>query len=324
MLRRSEFLKLGVVGVATAVLAGCAPSGPRELDLPARRILVPAAVGGGYDVTARTAVKVLAAEGITSAPLEVFNVPGAGGLVGLSRAVAERGHGHLALVTGLGVVGAGFVADRADDVLALTPIARVAEEPGVVLADPRSPWGSIEQATAAWASEPGALRIGTGSSRGGPDDLFALQVARRLGIRADHITFVESSGGSELLSALLTGVVDLAFGGAGETRPQITAGAVRPLAVSSAERLPGIDAPTLRESGVDLVFRNWRGFTAPPGIPDADRDRWIDDVARMCASPPWREALATNGWTDAYLAGDAFGDAIREQLDLVADTLRAD
>lgn len=321
-MRRSEFLRWSALSLGAAVLglAGCAPA-PREIAPTARRILVPAAVGGGYDVTARTAAKLLSAPEVGAGALEVFNVPGAGGLLGLVRAMGERGDGRLALITGLGVVGAAWVAGRDDDMRALTPIARLTEEPGVVLVDPASGFGSLAEAMEAWSTDPTALRVGVGSSRGGPDNLFALQVARRVGLRGADIAFVEFSGGSELLSALLTGRIDLAFGGAGEMRPQIVAGSVRALAVSSAEPLPGIDAPTLRSHGVDLVFRNWRGLTAPPGIAAADRDRWADDIARMCAGSAWQEALAANGWIDAYLPGEAFGETISEQLDAVADTL---
>jgi putative tricarboxylic transport membrane protein len=324
-MRRSEFLRWGALALSAAALglSGCVP-GPREIDLPGRRILVPAAVGGGYDVTARTAVKVLASLGGATGPVEAFNVPGAGGLLGLERAISERGHGHLALMTGLGVIGAGWTAGREEDVRALTPIARVTEEPGVVLVDPASPYDSIDQALDAWIASPRSLRVGVGSSRGGPDNLFAVQIARRIGIRLSDVSFVEFSGGSELLSALLTRRIDLAFGGAGEIRPHILAGAVRALAVSSMDRLEGIAAPTLRERGLGLVFRNWRGFTAPPGIPDDDRERWEDDIARMCASAAWKEALVANGWIDAYLPGDAFGEEIAAQIDVVTDTLRDD
>jgi putative tricarboxylic transport membrane protein len=325
VLRRSEFLRLGALAIgsaALAALAGCAPARPYEIDAPTRRILVPAAVGGGYDLTARTAAAVMAAEGITRGPLEVFAVPGGGGLVGLTRALNERGRGAVSLLMGLGIVGAGAAAGRAADVLSLTPIARLAEEPGVVLADAASELDSVERALAAWVADPRAMRVGIGSSPGGPDHLFALQVARAVGLDPAQIAFVSFSGGSELLSAVLTRRIDLAFGGAGETRSQIVAGAVRALAVSSAERIPAVDAPTLREAGVDLVFRNWRGLAAPPEVPEGDRRRWADEIARMHATPSWRAALEANGWIDAYLPAAPFGAVIRDQLDLVDGVLR--
>ncbi|SDC89613.1 Tripartite tricarboxylate transporter family receptor [Actinokineospora iranica] len=63
--------------------------------------------------------------------------------------------------------------------------------------------------------------------------------------------------------------------GIGEYRDQIQAGELRVLAVTGRARIPGVDAPTLREAGVDVEFTNWRGVVAPPGIGDGDRDRLV-------------------------------------------------
>ena len=73
--------------------------------------------------------------------------------------------------------------------------------------------------------------------------------------------------------------------------PQIEAGKLRPLAISSDERLPGIDVPTLKEQGVDVALTNWRGVLAPPGIKDADKKALVETVAQMVKSAGWQETL---------------------------------
>ena len=88
---------------------------------------------------------------------------------------------------------------------------------------------------------------------------------------------------------------------------QIESGDIRVLATSGDKRIEGIDAPTLKESGIDLVFTNWRGIVAPPGISDADKappDRRLREDAR----DPGLEGGAedANSWTDAFLTGDEF------------------
>jgi putative tricarboxylic transport membrane protein len=110
--------------------------------------------------------------------------------------------------------------------------------------------------------------------------------------------------------------------GVGEYRDQIEAGQIRVLAVTSGSRLSGVDAPTLRESGVDVEFNNWRGVVAPPGIGDADRARLVDLFTDLHGTPQWREALARNGWTDAFAPGDEFGAFLREENDRVATVLK--
>jgi hypothetical protein len=100
--------------------------------------------------------------------------------------------------------------------------------------------------------------------------------------------------------------VSAGINGLGEFAPQIEAGTVRALGISSAERLPGVPIPTLREQGVDVEFENWRSLVAPPGISPIDRDRLEKAVDAMVASAEWREALQRYRWMDRYLTGGEF------------------
>jgi len=105
---------------------------------------------------------------------------------------------------------------------------------------------------------------------------------------------------------VLGGQVSVGVNGLAEFAAQIDAGTLRALAVSSAERLPGVDAPTLRERGVDIAFENWRSVVAPPGITADERARLARTVDAMVRSGEWREMLARYRWLDRYLAGDEF------------------
>jgi hypothetical protein len=78
------------------------------------------------------------------------------------------------------------------------------------------------------------------------------------------------------------------------------------LGISSAERLPGLDAPTLREQGVDVELENWRSVVAPPGISPDDREHVTKAIEAMVRLPEWRAALERYRWLDRYLAGAAF------------------
>ena len=93
------------------------------------------------------------------------------------------------------------------------------------------------------------------------------------------------------------------------------------LAVSGDERVEGIDAPTLKEAGIDLTFTNWRGILAPPGISDEDRDAMVKVLEELHATDAWKEALVKNGWTDAFLTGPAFEEFLAEQDRRVETTL---
>ena len=129
------------------------------------------------------------------------------------------------------------------------------------------------------------------------------------GIDPTQVNYVTYDGGGELLPALLGEKVAFGASGVGEFIDQIEAGQLRVLAVSGAERVDVVpDAPTFAESGIDLEFTNWRGWVAPPEIEDADRDKWIDALTAMHDSAAWQEELEKQGWTDAFITGDDFGD----------------
>ena len=79
--------------------------------------------------------------------------------------------------------------------------------------------------------------------------------------------------------------------GLAELAPHIAAGTIRVLAISSAERLPGLDAPTFREQGVDVEIENWRSVVAPPGISVAERQRLERTIEAMVRSEPGKPTL---------------------------------
>lgn len=284
------------------------------------RVMVPNSPGGGYDTTARVAAKVMEDEGIASS-IEVFNLEGAGGTVGLARTVAEKGNGDLAMLMGLGVVGASYTAESDASLAETTPIARLVEEPGAIMVPKDSPYKTIDDLVAAWKKDPAKVSVGGGSSPGGPDHLLPMQLAEAVGIDPRKVNFVTYDGGGDLLPAILGNKLGFAASGAGEFLQQIESGEIRVLATSGEQRLEGVDAPTLQESGIDLTFTNWRGLVAPPNISDADRDALIDAVEELHGTQAWKQALEQNGWSDAFMTGDEFGTFIKQQDQRVEDTL---
>ncbi|WP_228981970.1 tripartite tricarboxylate transporter substrate binding protein [Streptomyces sp. DH12] len=317
---------LALLGAALLVLVGpplLEPgSGPDTgTHIPGLRLMVPNTPGGGYDITARTAARNAEDAGLTG-DVEVFNLPGAGGTVGLAHLVGEHGNGRIAMSMGLGVVGAVHTNKAPRGLADTTPIARLTEEQDIVVVSKDSPYRTLGDLLAAWRANPGKLPVGGGSSPGGPDHLAPMLMAQAAGIAPRSVNYVPFDGGGELLASILGDKVAFGVSGVGEYLDQIRAGELRVLAVTGAKRVPGLDAPTLRESGLDTEFTNWRGIVAPPGLTDAERDRLVALVTALHASPQWRRSLEENGWTDAFLAGDAFGTFLDRQDERVADVLK--
>lgn len=312
-----------LVGLSLALLvAACGADSPDDQPL---RILVPNAIGGGYDTTARVAAGAMESEGLIERP-EVFNIEGGSGAVGLARLVDERGNPDLMMMMGLGVVGAVNSVDAAASLAEVTPVARLLTEPEVVMVATSSRHRDVRDLLRAWAEHPGRFVVGGGSEQGGPDHLAAHQLGEVVGIDPRRVDYRTYDGGGPLLAALFEGDVDFAVSGVLESLDQARAGSVRVLAVTGGERVPGVEAPTLREAGIDLEFANWRGLVAPPGLTAEQRQRLVDLVTTMHDSEAWRSAERANGWTDAFLTGDDFGSflaaedtRVRELLDRLGE-----
>jgi putative tricarboxylic transport membrane protein len=112
------------------------------------------------------------------------------------------------------------------------------------------------------------------------------------------------------------GQVKAGISGLSEFAEQIKAGRMRALATTGETRSePAL--PTLRESGLDVVTANWRGIFGAPGITAAQRTALVGLMTAMHETAAWREMLATRGWDDFFLTGDAFTAELAKDI---ADT----
>jgi len=316
---------VALLTLALVVLAaGCGVT--RGSDDPSNRrlrMMIPNSVGGGYDLTGRAAVRAMEDNDLTGR-FEITNVQGASGTVAMQRLLNEKGADDVMMLMGLGVVGAVYSNKSDATPSKMTPIARVVEEQEGILVPADSPFKTLDDLIEAWKKDPASITVGGGSGNGGPDHLFPMQLAEAVGIDPRDVQprYISYDGGGPLTTALLGSKIDVGMSGLGEFEDQVSEGKLRVLAVSGEKRLDSIDAPTLTESGVDLVFTNWRGVLAPPGISDEQRDYLTDLLTEMHDTPEWRKALADNGWTDNFATGKEFEDFLKEQDARVADTLK--
>jgi putative tricarboxylic transport membrane protein len=276
------------------------------------RIIAPAAPGGGWDQTARAMQQVLQAEGIVSTA-SVENIAGAAGTIGLARFIsAERGKADATMLSGLIMLGA-VVTHRSPVTLReVTPIARLTGEYEVLVVPAQSPYRSLEDLLDAFRARPESIAWGGGSA-GGTDQILAGLIADAIGVSPRRVNYIAFSGGGESMAAILGGQVTVGINGLAEFAPHIAANTVRVLAISSAERLPGVEAPTLRERGVDVVLENWRSLVGPPAMSDADCARLQRAVEVMVHSASWQETLRRYRWNDRYLAGESFARFVADE-----------
>lgn len=317
--------RLLAVVAATVLLAASiveAQTRPATPVIDTLRIIAPAAPGGGWDQTARAMQQAMVSAGIARS-VQVVNVAGAGGSVGLAQLISSaKGDGRQLMVNGFVMVGALLTNKSAVRLDQATPIARLTEELEVIVVPAASPIKTAQDLAAAVKANPAKVTF-AGGSAGGVDHITAALFAKAVGADATKINYIPFSGGGESLAAILGGRVTAGISGYGEYEGQIKAGKLRLIGVTAAKRVEGIAVPTFREQGIDLVIANWRSVMAPPGITPEQRKILADAVEKMAKSQAWKDILKQKGWDDAFLAGDAFAAFLKQEQGRVTDVLRS-
>jgi putative tricarboxylic transport membrane protein len=313
--------------VPVSAQATCAIEGFTDTPI---EIMAPAAPGGGWDTTAREMQRVMQEEGIAPT-VEVYNVEGAGGTVGIAQLVNdEAGNDHHLMMMGLVMIGA--IATNASPVTLeqTTPISSLTAEFEVIVVPADSEYQTLDDLIAAFQADPTAISWGGGSA-GGTDHILVGLIAQAVGVDPTQINYVPFSGGGEALAAILGGQVSAGVSGVGEWIDQIESGELRALAVSGVAVEEGGAtpvasaggasdapvAPTLQEQGIDIELANWRGVVAPPDISDEGRDCLVALVEQMIASEGWAQTREQYGWQDFAMSGDEFAtflDTERERV----------
>ena len=305
MLTRRDLLRASAsVPAAALPLALLATDDARAQAIDLLKIFVPAAPGGGWDQTARTIEQVLRATGAVKG-VQITNVGGAGGAVGLPQFLNQwRGQGNALMVAGMVMVGAHRQQEpgqaRAGDA-DCAPHRRVpgSGRAGAVAVQERE--GFCRRAEGRPHQGAGRRRLGR-RLRPHPHR-HDRPGARRPPTKVSYVAF---AGGGPATAALLGNQVAAGISGYGEFSEQIKAGKLRLIAMSADKRQEGIDAPTLKEEGIDVELFNWRGVFAPPGVNDTQRKAMIALMEKMTATPQWAEACKTRDWTPIALVGDEY------------------
>ncbi|WP_158841779.1 Bug family tripartite tricarboxylate transporter substrate binding protein [Saccharothrix deserti] len=310
---------LAAVAAASLVLAGCGGGAAANGDVGRLEIMAPADPGGGWDQTARAMQAAISGADLADS-VQVSNVGGAGGTVGLQKLANERSESYL-MITGLVMVGAvetNGVDKRLEDT---TPIARLTAEDEVVVVPAESPYRTIDDLITAVDQKGQGVSI-TGGSAGGTDHILAGMLLKAKNIDPSKLNYVPYSGGGESLAALLGGKVDAGISGVGEYAEQIKAGKLRALGTSGPAEHPELKVPTLKSFGTGVELTNWRGVVAPGSISVAAKDRLVKLVTDMHASPQWQEELKKKGWTDTFQTGHDFSTFLTVEIGRIKPVLQ--
>lgn len=275
-------------------------------------ITVPGGPGSGLDQVARAIDATVRAEDLASR-VRVTNVPGGGGMVALSQFVTSKGR----TAGGVVVQGAGTVffplTNKTPVTLAdVRPLARLAGEYEVLAVRADSEIKSFADLMERFKANPGSIAWG-GGSPGSTENIFFARLAKQAGLAPNTVNFIPHPNTGEVVVSALNGQASVVGGGLQDFLTQIEGGKMRLLAVASPERLPGVEAPTLKELGFDLVFANWRGVSVHKDLDDAGAKEIADMVATMVKSQAWQKTLTERGWLDLYMPEEEYQAYIAEE-----------
>jgi putative tricarboxylic transport membrane protein len=305
----------GAFGLALSLAAGMAAAEPVT-------VMIPAGPGGGWDTTGRQAMQAMADAGIFTEGANFTNTGGAAGTVGLAEFVNNNeGSDNALIFMGAVMVGGISLNNSPVTLEQTTPIARLTNENLAIVVSNDSPFQTIDDFVAALKSDPGSVAVGGGSA-GGPDHILLALIAQEAGADVSKLNYIAQTSGAETAAAVIGGSIAAGISGISEFKQFIDAGRMRVLAVSGEERMAGIDAPTLQESGIDVVLGNWRGVLGAPGMPEEARQQWVERFDQLHESEEWQQVLQTQGWEDAYLSGDEFAAFLADESTRIAAVLK--
>ncbi|CAB5722558.1 Tripartite tricarboxylate transporter family receptor [Delftia tsuruhatensis] len=306
-MRRDTFLK----SLAALAAAGSLPLSAQAAV--AVKMMLPANPGGGWDTTGRALGKALQ-DAAQASSVTYDNKGGAAGAIGLAQFVnGSKGDPNAMMVMGAVMLGGIITGKPPVNLSQATPLARLTSEYNVFVLPANSPYKSMAEVIAQLKKDPGSIKWG-GGSRGSTEHIAAAMIAREVGVDPSKINYVAFRGGGEAISAILGGNVTVGGSGYSEFAEYIGTGKMKPIGVTSGQRLKGVDVPTLKEQGINVEIGNWRGVYGAPGISKAQRDALVAMIEKATKSKAWAEALQKNDWTPAWLAGDAFGEFVDQEF----------
>lgn len=306
-MRRDAFLKSLAALAAVGTLPLSAHAAPNV------KILIPANPGGGWDITGRALGKAMSDAKLADS-VTYDNKGGAAGALGLAQFVnGSKNDPNALMVMGAVMLGGILTGKPPVNLTQATPIARVTSEYNVFVLPANSPFKSMADVVAQLKKDPGSVKWG-GGSRGSTEHIAAAMIAQKVGVDPSKINYVAFRGGGEATAAILGGNVTVGGSGMSEFAPYIADGKMKPIAVTSAQRLEGSSVPTLKEQGIDVEIGNWRGVYGAPGINVEQRKALTDMVLAAVKSPSWAEAVKKNEWTPAVLAGPDFDKFVEAEF----------
>ncbi|MGJ8615911.1 MAG: Bug family tripartite tricarboxylate transporter substrate binding protein [Sulfitobacter sp.] len=299
---KHHFFKALITSAVLATSAGTAAT--------AAECIAPANPGGGWDFTCRQIGKIMFDIGAVDQPVQVTNMPGAGGGLAYGNVVNERNDDPDLIVAASSATTtrlaqnayAGMTADQ------VRFVGAIGADPGVIVVAADSPYQNLTDLVEAIKADPGSVAFAGGSAVGGFDHMKPLMVLQKADFTdITAVKYIGVDGGADAITQTVGGFTQAMTGDMSEVVSFLNNGDIRVVAVLTEERVPGFDdIPTAKEQGYDVVAVNWRGLYVPKGISDERFEEWAVKLQAVADSDEWAQAMKDNGLAPFTKVGGDF------------------
>lgn len=327
MLMLAGALTIGLAGCSSAENSGGGAKGGNYPEKPIS-IVAPSGAGGGWDLTARAAAKILNQTKLVEQSITVENKPGGGGAVFMAEYATKDKKDNYKLFVNSPPILINHNKKEGNSPYGYedtTPLAQLTRDYGALVVKADSPYKDLKSALEAIKANPSKVTVAGGSAPGSMDHLVGILPAFKYGIDPVKVKYLSYDGGGEAMAALLGGNADIIATDASAVGEYVRSGKVRVLAVSSSERLGGdlTDVPTYKEEGIDAEFTIWRGIFGPKDMSDEAFKFWDEKLKALSEKEEWKKELAANGWESEYKDAEEFKSFLAEQDKVIIELLSA-
>ncbi|MGZ5717403.1 MAG: Bug family tripartite tricarboxylate transporter substrate binding protein [Burkholderiales bacterium] len=309
---RSSWL-MSVAAVLAALVLADAVSAQGAFPAKPIRMIVPFPPGGGTDILSRLVANKLSES--AGWQIVVDNRGGAGGNIGLDAAAKAAPDGYTMVMgqtSNLTINPSLYSKLPYDSLRDFTPVSVVASSPIAFMVMAKAPYRTFKDLIAAGKAKPGEVTFAT-TGNGTVGHLTGELIQRIAGVRYVHVPY---KGSAQAFPDLLGGRIGFFLASLETAIPQMKAGAIRTLAVTSAQRVPVLpDIPTVAESGYPgFETTTWYGILVPKGTPQPIVARLSTEIVKVIESADVRERMAANGGATIKPGPAAFDAQLKSEL----------
>jgi putative tricarboxylic transport membrane protein len=302
-----------VVAAAVAPTAALAQKAWKP-DRPVE-IVVGTDPGSGFDRTARLLQKIWQTTHLIEQPVTVVNKAGGFGALGWAYMNQRGRSGNVVAIMSPLLLSNKIVGNMDLSYADITPLALLEDEEIAFAVYADSTIKTGKDFIARLQHDPASISVGVSGIGGQNHVALALVAQAAGGIDLSKLKVISFAGSGDVITSVIGGHVESTASPASTVAPQVEAGRMRAIGISSERRIGGVlaDVPTWREQGVDAAFSNWRGVIAPKGMSAEQIQFWDGVFAKTVATPEWKEEIERAQLTSHYLASGATGEFLARE-----------